>query len=126
LFHLSAPLIGHVKTEWRGAGVVICLERGADLHMVQLMPLPPTGYCFSKIQIAFYTFLVPAHHTHTPVKRVCVYDVNLRWPAPPVIFLNVALILINIFSFILNGLRQYAISKSAGPCSLLAVSVNVT
>jgi len=22
-----------VKTEWRGAGVVICLERGADLHM---------------------------------------------------------------------------------------------
>ena len=28
------------KTEWRGAGVVICLERGADLHMAQLMPLP--------------------------------------------------------------------------------------
>jgi len=23
-----------------GAGVVICLERGADLHMAQLMPLP--------------------------------------------------------------------------------------
>jgi len=21
--------------------VVVCLERGADLHMVQLMPLPP-------------------------------------------------------------------------------------
>jgi len=29
-----------VKTEWCCAGVVICLERGADLHMVQLMPLP--------------------------------------------------------------------------------------
>jgi len=28
------------KTEWWGAGVVICLERGADLHMAQLMPLP--------------------------------------------------------------------------------------
>ena len=29
-----------VKTEWRGGGVAICLERGADcLHMVQLMPL---------------------------------------------------------------------------------------
>ena len=28
--------------QWWGAGVVICLERGAnDLHMVQLMPLPP-------------------------------------------------------------------------------------
>ena len=28
------------KTEWWGAGVVICLERGADLHMLLLMPLP--------------------------------------------------------------------------------------
>ena len=27
------------KTEWWDAGVVICLERGADLHMAQLMPL---------------------------------------------------------------------------------------
>jgi len=26
-----------VKTEWWGAGVVICLEQGADLHMAQLM-----------------------------------------------------------------------------------------
>jgi len=34
--------------------VVICLERGADLHMVQLMPLPLTVCCFSKIQIGFY------------------------------------------------------------------------
>jgi len=40
-----------------GAGVVICLERGADLHMPQLMPLPLTVSCFSKIQIGF-TFLV--------------------------------------------------------------------
>jgi len=40
--------------------VVICLERGADLHMAQLMPLPLTVSCFSKIQIGF-TFLVLAH-----------------------------------------------------------------
>jgi len=40
--------------------VVICLERDADLHMAQLMPLPPTVSCFSKIQVGF-TFLVPAH-----------------------------------------------------------------
>jgi len=33
---------GLKKTKWWGAGVVICLERGADLHMAQLMPLPPT------------------------------------------------------------------------------------
>jgi len=48
------------KTEWWGASVVICLERGADLHMAQLMPLPLIVSCFSKIQIAF-TFLVPAY-----------------------------------------------------------------
>jgi len=40
--------------------MVICLERDADLHMAQLMPLPLTVSCFSKIQIGF-TFLVPAH-----------------------------------------------------------------
>ena len=40
--------------------MVIWLERGADLHMAQLMPLPHTVSCFSKIQIGF-TFLVLAH-----------------------------------------------------------------
>jgi len=63
-----------VKTEWWGAGVVICLERGADLHMAQLMPMPLTVFCFSKIQIGF-TFLVPAHlgsPGKMAVKRVCV------------------------------------------------------
>ena len=56
-----------VKTEWWGAGVVTCLERGADLHMVQLMPLLLTVSCFSKIQIGF-TFLVPAY-PGSPGKR---------------------------------------------------------
>ena len=62
------------KTEWWGAGVVICLELGADLHMAQLMPLPLTVSCFRKIQIGF-TFLVPAHPGspgQRAVKRVCV------------------------------------------------------
>ena len=47
------------KTKWWVAGV-ICLERGADLHMAQLRPLPLTVSCFNKIQNGF-TFLVPAH-----------------------------------------------------------------
>jgi len=54
--------------------VVICLERGADLHMAQLMPLPLTVSCSNKIQIGF-TFLVPAHPGSPgkrAVKRVCV------------------------------------------------------
>ena len=46
------------KTEWWGAGMVICLERSADLYMAQLMPL--TVSCFSKVQIGF-TCLVSAH-----------------------------------------------------------------
>jgi len=46
------------KERW-GTGVVICLERDADLHMALLMPLSLTVCCFSKIQIGF-TFLVPA------------------------------------------------------------------
>ena len=48
------------KNEWWGVGVVVCLERGADMHMAQLMPLPLTVSCSSKIQIGF-TFLVPAY-----------------------------------------------------------------
>ena len=54
--------------------MVICLERGADLHMAQLMPLPLTVSCSSNIQIGF-TFLVPAHPVspgHRAVKRPCV------------------------------------------------------
>ena len=63
-----------VKTEWMGAGLVICLERDADLHTAQLMPLPLTLSCFSKIQIRF-AFLVPADPGSPgkwAVKRVCV------------------------------------------------------
>ena len=59
--------------------MVICLERGADLHMAQLMPLPLSVSCFSKIQIGL-TFLVPAHPDRPEqraVKRVCVYKIML-------------------------------------------------
>ena len=55
------------KLEWWGAGVVICLELGVDLRVAQLMPLPLTVSCFSKIQIGF-TFLVPAH-LGSPLQR---------------------------------------------------------
>jgi len=52
------------KTEWWDAGVVICVERGADLHMARLTPLPLTVPCFSKIQISLpfwyrLTWVVP-------------------------------------------------------------------
>ena len=60
--------------------MVICLERGADLHMAQLMPLPLTVSCFSKIQIGF-AFLVPAH-LGSPGKgplNGCVVRLGLGW-----------------------------------------------
>ena len=77
-----------VKTEWWGAGVVICLERGADLHTAKLMSLPLTVSCFSKIQIGFY-FSHSGSPRKTAVKCVCVFSVcnmvlvlrqgGLRW-----------------------------------------------
>ena len=53
-----------VITEWWGAGLVICLKRGADLHMAQVMPMPLTVSYFCKIQIGFtlwyrLTWVVP-------------------------------------------------------------------
>jgi len=54
--------------------MVICLQRDAELHMAQLMPMPLTASCFSKIRIGF-TFLVSAHLDspgQRAVKRVCV------------------------------------------------------
>jgi len=53
--------------------MVICLERGAVLHMTQLMPLPLTVSCFGKIQIGLpfwyrLTWVVPKKMA---VKRVC-------------------------------------------------------
>jgi len=73
---------GHLackKTEWWGAGVVVCLEQGEDLDMAQLMPLPLTVSCFTKIRIGF-TFLVLAHlgsPGKRAIKRVCVYVYHL-------------------------------------------------
>jgi len=42
-----------VKTEWWDdhAAMVLCLGQGADLHMVQLMPLPLPISCSSKSRL---------------------------------------------------------------------------
>jgi len=62
------------KTEWWGAGMVVCLEQDENLHMAQLMPLPLTVSCFGKIQIGFTFLVLP--HLGSPgkraAKRVCV------------------------------------------------------
>ena len=74
---------GHPACKKQSGGVLAwlsCLERGADLHMAQLMPLPLTVSCFSKTQIGF-AFLVLAHPGspgQRAVKRVCVCVCVLR------------------------------------------------
>ena len=52
--------------------MVICLERGGDLHMAQLMPLPLTVSFFSKIQIGFAFLTHPGSPEQRAIKRVCV------------------------------------------------------
>ena len=68
---------GYLSQCW-GTGVVICLERGADLHMAHLMPRPLTVSCFSKIQIGF-TFLVPAYPGSLGKRAVKLVRVCVPW-----------------------------------------------
>ena len=60
-----------VKTEWWGAGMVNCLERDADLHMAQLMPLPLTISCF-KLVLSFWYRLTQVVPEKRAIKWVCV------------------------------------------------------
>ena len=82
------------KNEWWGAGVVICLERGADLHMAQLMPLLLTVSRFGKIHIGlpFWYWLTRVVLDKGPLNvcvNVCVaharYSLNFTtgWEMPP-------------------------------------------
>ena len=57
--------------------MVICVERGADLHMAQPMPLPLTVSCSSKIQIDLHfwyrlTRVVPVKGPLNGCVCVCV------------------------------------------------------
>jgi len=58
--------------------MVISLERGADLHTAQLMPLPLIVSCVSKIQIgfAFQALAHPGSPGQRAVKWVCVLPSN--------------------------------------------------
>jgi len=67
------------KTEWWGAGMVICLERGADLHTALLMPLPLAVSCFSKIQVVlpFWYRLTRVVPDKGPLNG-CMYTASLN------------------------------------------------
>ena len=61
--------------EWWGAGVVICLERGADVHMAQLMPLPLTSVK-SRLVLPFCYWLTQVVPHKGPLNR-CMYVFQL-------------------------------------------------
>jgi len=74
---LLFPIAGRkgIRPVKLSGGVLAWLSVWSEVHMAQLMPLPLTVSCFSKIQIGF-TFLVPADLGSTgqrAVKRVCVH-----------------------------------------------------
>ena len=65
--------------------MVICLELGADLHMAQLMPLPLTVSCFSKIQtvLPFWYWLTQVVPDKGPLNGCMYVRVSVRvrvWP----------------------------------------------
>ena len=71
------------KLEWCVAGVVICLELDADLHMAQLMPLPLTISCFSKSRLVlpFWYRLTRVVPEKGPLNGcVCVCVCVCYWP----------------------------------------------
>jgi len=54
--------------------MVTCLERSADLHMAQLMPLPLTVSCFSiKARLVLLVTAHPGSPGQRAVKWVCVF-----------------------------------------------------
>ena len=82
--------------------MVICLEQGADLHMAQLIPLPLTVSCFSKIQIGLpfwyrLTWVVPEKGPLNGGVCVCV----TVWPYNSVTLVMISKLLSSSFYFVL-------------------------
>ena len=103
-------------TEWWGTGVVICLQRGADLHMAQLMPLPLTVSCSSEIQIGF-NFLVLAHPGSPgkrAVKRVCVSGAHECYTNPIITRISIQTAGL---AFGGTGLCSYSVRCVDGSCA---------
>ena len=74
---------GHAACRKLSGGELAWLSVWSEVHMAQLMPLPLSVSCFSKIQIGF-TFLVPANlgsPGQRAVKRVVVVFRQIQVPS---------------------------------------------
>jgi len=80
-FSASTLLVGRqeghpaCKKRW-GAGVVVCLEHGADLHIAQLMPLSLAS-AKSRLVLPFWYRLIWVVPEKRAIKRVCMYLKNM-------------------------------------------------
>ena len=92
--------------------MVIYLQRGADLHMVKLMPLPLAVSCFINIQIGF-TFLVPA----------CLGSLGKKWPLNGCVCACVCFVAYSkqVFKYLLRGFPGLFTVISEHICFLLLV-----
>jgi len=82
LYFLWNNLLTFFLTEWQGTGMVICLEWGAhDLHMIQLMPLPPTISSFIKNRmiLPFWCWLTQVVLDQRPLNRCSVVVILPDW-----------------------------------------------
>jgi len=102
--------------------MVICLERGADdLHLVQLMPLPPIISCFIKIQngFPFWCQLIQVVMEKRPLNGcsvVVVVVVILNGPSWDQLFQNVSNQSHQIFGIGCGWLISPLFSDHSGHC----------
>ena len=118
--------------------MVICLEQNADLHMAQLMPMPLTVSCFSKIQIGFWYWLTRVVPDKGPLNGcVCVYFAKnvayIIFPFNSWLSLSDCVVFYGDIIFILStgllkdSLFQFSTLGSAIPsCKPLNSSINST
>jgi len=104
--------------------MVICLEQGADLHTAQLMPLPFTASCFSKIQMVLpfwyrLTRVVPDKGPLNGCMYVCMFLSMKHWSSSYILGLHMLAVFITA--------RCYASAVLAmGLCLSVSVCLSIT
>ena len=67
--------------------MVICLQQGADLHVAQLMPLPLTVSCFSKILVLRFWYRLTRVVPDKEPLNGCMYVCSLLYSSLSYLFI---------------------------------------
>jgi len=102
------------KTEWWVADMVICLERGADLRMAQLMPLLLTVSCFSKIDVGlpFWYRLTRVVPDKGPLNGCVCYWHLIKWMLRPLCLFCLTSVLLIISTNEVNIIIIFSASQT--------------